>query len=93
MSKEFIATIVAAVAVLGFLWNISAQISDIKSEVGIIKGNIGELRGKVEANTAAIGELRDDVRELRGIITTHLVGHAAGHATVADAGKPKAETQ
>ncbi|MGI9296398.1 MAG: hypothetical protein ACR2QC_00695 [Gammaproteobacteria bacterium] len=64
MSKELLATLAAAAAILAVMWNIS--------------GEIGELRGAVNANTAAIAELR-------GIMIAHIGGHSHGsEVAVAD---------
>ena len=77
--SQIIMPLAALSAIFAFWWDIS--------------GDIGELRGAVEANTRAISDLRDDtardidglrddVRELRGILTSHLTAHGA-HNTVA----------
>lgn len=64
MSKEMITTLAAAVAIFAAIWNIS--------------GEIGELRGAVNANTAAIAELR-------GIMIAHISGHSHGDKIAAAA--------
>ena len=93
MSKEILATAVGVTAILAFMWNISNGISDLR-------GDIGELRGAVNANTAAIAEMRDDIGELRketaantaaiaeirGILNTHIASHA--RIAAANAGVP-----
>ena len=54
MSKELTAIIVTAIAILGFLWNISTQIGNIQKQ-------IGSLESAVESNTQSIAGLREDV--------------------------------
>lgn len=91
VSKETIFTVASVVTILAFLLNLSIQIGGINGEVGKIRGEMGELRGEigelrgemsvingmVEENGRAIESLRDDMRELRGIITSHLATHVA----------------
>ena len=38
MSKELTAIIVTAIAILGFLWNISTQIGSIQKQLGDVQG-------------------------------------------------------
>ena len=61
MSKELTAIIVAAIAILGFLWNISTQIGNIQKQLGDVQGQIGSLESAVESNTQSIAGLREDV--------------------------------
>ncbi len=76
MSKELTAIIVTAIAILGFLWNISTQIGSIQKQLGDVQGQIGSLESAVESNTQSIAGLREDVREIRSIVNSHLESHA-----------------
>ena len=73
MSKEQLttiaATIVALVTILAFLWDISNRISEMEKR-------LGALESAVSANMESISELRVDVREIRGIVNSHLDAHA-----------------
>ncbi len=52
------------------------------------------LGGEVQANSGAISELRADVREMRGLLVTHIAGHShAGGEVVAKAGGSETGTQ
>ena len=61
-SKELLATLASTITIIAFLASLAMQ--------------MGEMRGAIEANSQAIDELRQDVRELRSIINAHLVAHA-----------------
>ena len=54
MSKELTAIIVTAIAILGFLWNISTQIGNIQKQIGSLESAVG-------SNTQSIAGLREDV--------------------------------
>ena len=90
MSKEFVATLITMItgfiAILAFLWAIS-------SEIGEIKGELGVLSGMVNANSDGIAELRDDARELRGLLITHIAehSHVAQSDVVVEAGNNDSE--
>ena len=73
-SKELLATLASTVAIIAFLASMAMQ--------------MGEMRGAIEANSKAISELRQDVRELRGILTSHLASHVS-QSGVASAGAHK----
>ena len=80
-----ITTLATTAAILAFLWNISGEIGDIKSD-------IGELRGMVKANNQSISELRGDVREIRTNANFHLETHTR-QAMVEKNGDSKTEAQ
>ncbi|MGI9296397.1 MAG: hypothetical protein ACR2QC_00690 [Gammaproteobacteria bacterium] len=87
MSKELLATLATAAAIIAVMWNISNKIGS----------DTGELRAAVQANAAAIAanavgiaELRKMVNanavgiaELRGIMTAHIAGHSHGEKVAA----------
>ena len=41
-----------------------------------IGGQVQAIGGQVQANSAAIGDLRDDMRELRGLLISHIAEHS-----------------
>ena len=49
------------------------------------------IGGQVQANSAAIADLRDDMRELRGLLVSHIAGH--NHVPTVTDGSYKEETQ
>ena len=42
------------------------------------------ITGQVQANSAAIGDLRDDMRELRGLLISHVAEHSHEAKIVAE---------
>ena len=44
-----------------------------------IAGQVQAIGGQVQANSAAISDLRDDMRELRGLLISHVAEHS--HST------------
>ncbi|MBE8159103.1 MAG: hypothetical protein HAW59_06970 [Betaproteobacteria bacterium] len=59
--------------------------------IGINKTDINGLRTEMRA---AIRDMRMEIRELRGLLITHIAGHShAGGEVVAKAGGAGAETQ
>lgn len=53
----------------------AAIIATIVAAAWMLGGQVQALGGQVRANSAAIGELREDVRELRGLLVSHIAGH------------------
>ena len=41
-----------------------------------ITGQVQAIGGQVQANSAAIADLRDDMRELRGLLISHVAEHS-----------------
>ena len=54
-------------------------------------GQVQALDGRIQANSAAIGELREDVRELRGLLVSHVAGHS--HSAKVAAANSEADGQ
>ena len=73
MTKKEIAIASVVLGVFGFLFHISASLSDLNQRVGM-------NTSAITANTVAMGELRTDIREIRGLLTNHIAGH--NHASV-----------
>ena len=41
-----------------------------------IGGQVQAISGQVQANSAAIGDLRDDMREMRSLLISHIAEHS-----------------
>ena len=67
MKRDTIAIIIAAVAILGFLWTLHQDVSAVQTNIASMQTNIASMQGDVASIQGDVAELRERMAKLEGL--------------------------